>query len=149
MNTDVPSPIWSIALRLRESSADFFERMKDMLAGAERVLTEIRARAVRLSRLPPTQSDPVRLARGRIGQCVVGPDLPTVERRELHFLGPGAFCPLRERLCDQRLLAHAFSWRPRGWRSGQSQRKLLFQNQREGDRKSTRLNSSHQIISYA
>src|SRR5437868_12386601 len=103
--------------------------MKDMLAGTERVHTEILTRAVRLSRLPPSQSDPVRLARGRIGQCVVGPDLLTVERREPHFLGPGAFCPLRERLRDQRLLAQAFSWRPRGWRSGQSQRELLFQNQ--------------------
>src|SRR5437016_2326845 len=132
MNTDVPSPIWSIALRLRESSSDFSQRMKDMLAGAERVLTEIRARAVRLSRLPPSQSDPVRLARGRIGQCVVGPHLLTVERREPHFLGPGALCSLRERLRDQRLLAHGFSWGPRGWRSGQSQRELLFQNQREG-----------------
>jgi hypothetical protein len=71
-------------------------------------------------------------SRGRIGQCVVGPDSLTVERREPHFLGPGAFCPLRERLRDQRLLAHVFSWRPRGWRSGQSQRELLFQNQREG-----------------
>src|SRR5207237_7522999 len=116
MNTDVPSPIWSIALRLRESALDLFQRMKDMLAGAERVLTEIRARAVRLSRLPPSQSDPVRLARGRIGQCVVGPDLLTVERREPHFLGPGAFCPLRERLRDQRLLAQAFIWLPLGWR---------------------------------
>src|ERR1700739_3130099 len=106
--------------------------MKDVLAGAERVLTEIRARAVRLSRLPPSQSDSVRLARGGIGQCVVGPDLLTVERREPHFLGPGAFCPLRERLRDQRLVAHDFSWCPRGWRSGQSQRELLFQNQREG-----------------
>src|SRR5207237_9849164 len=113
MNTDVPSPIWSIALRLRESSADFFERMKDMLAGAERVLTEIRARAVRLSRLPPTQSDPVRLARGRIGQCVVGPDLPTVERREPDARGPGAFCPLRARCCGQRQLAPALDASPR------------------------------------
>src|SRR5437667_12476751 len=112
MHTDVPSPIWSIALRLRESSADFFERMKDMLAGAERVLTEIRARAVRLSRLPPTQSDPVRLARGRIGQCVDGPDLPTVEIREHHFIGPGAFCQQRRCLCDLPLLAHAFSCAP-------------------------------------
>src|ERR1700721_4162338 len=132
MHTDVPAPIRPIALRLGESSSDFFERMEDMLAGAERVLTEIRARAVRLSRLPPAQSDPVRLARGRIGQCVVGPDLLTVERREPHFLGPGALCPLRERLRYQRLLAHAFSWGPRGWRSGQSQRELFFQNQREG-----------------
>src|ERR1700739_5169297 len=106
--------------------------MKDMLAGAERVLTEIRARAVRLSWLPPSQSDPVRLARGRIGQRVVRPDLLTIERREPHFLGPGAFCPLRERLRDQLLLAHAFSWRPRGWGSGQSQPTLFFQNQREG-----------------
>src|SRR6202453_1934998 len=106
--------------------------MKDMLAGAERVLTEIPARAVRLSRLPPSQSDPVRLARSRIGQCVVGPDLLTVERREPHFLGPGALCPLRERLRYQRLVAHAFSSGPRGRRSGQAQRELLFQNQREG-----------------
>src|SRR5580692_5871924 len=106
--------------------------MKDMLAGAERVLTEIRARAVRLSRLPPPQCDAVRLARGCIGQCVVGPDLLTVERREPHFLGPGAFRPLRERLRHQHLLAQAFSWRPRRWCSGQSQRELLFQNQTEG-----------------
>src|SRR6202453_1824685 len=106
--------------------------MKDVLAGAERVLTKIRARAVRLSRLPASQSDPVRLTRGRIGQCVVGPDLLTVERREPHFLGPGALCPLRERLRYHRLLAHAFSWRSRGWRFGQSQRELLFQNQSEG-----------------
>src|SRR5207244_4823170 len=89
--------------------------MKDMLAGAERGLTEIRARAVRLSRLPPSQSDPVRLARGRVGPDLIGPDLLTVERREPHFLGPGALCPLRERLRDQHLLAHAFSWGPRGW----------------------------------
>src|SRR5438309_9347710 len=99
MHTDVPAPIRSIALRVGESSSDLFQSMKDMLAGAERVLTEIRARAVRLSRLPPSQSDPIRLARGRIGQCVVGPDLIgpdllTVERREPHFLGPGALCPL-------------------------------------------------------
>src|ERR1700745_3432844 len=100
MHTDVPAPIRSIALRVRESSSDFFERMKDMFAGAERVLTEIRARAVRL-------------ARDCIGQCVVGPDLLTVERREPHFLDPGAFCPLRERVRDQRLLAQAFSWHPR------------------------------------
>src|SRR6202035_4787646 len=106
--------------------------MKDMLAGAERVLTEIRARAVRLSRLRPSQSDPVRLARGRIGQCVVGPDLLTVERPEAHFLVASAFCPLRERLRAQRLLAQAYSSRPRGWPSSQSQRELLFQNQREG-----------------
>src|SRR6202167_6816158 len=116
MYTDVPAPIRPSAPRVRRSSSDFFQRMKDVLAGAERVLTKIRARAVRLSRLPASQSDPVRLTRGRIGQCVVGPDLLTVERREPHFLGPGALCPLRERLRYHRLLAHAFSWRSRGCR---------------------------------
>src|ERR1700677_3988380 len=106
--------------------------MKDMLAGAERVLTEIPARAVRLSRLPPSQSDPVRLARSRIDQCVVGPDLLTVERREPHFLGPGALCPHRQRLRDQRLLAYAFSWGPRLQPSGQAGIQLLFHKTREG-----------------
>jgi hypothetical protein len=42
MHTDVALPIRSFADRIGEPTADFLERMQDVLAGAEGVLAEIR-----------------------------------------------------------------------------------------------------------
>jgi hypothetical protein len=131
MHADVALPIGSITHRIGEPTTDFLERMEDVLAGAEGVLAEIRARAVRLTRSPSPQREAIGLAGRGVRDSVVGPDLLRAEGGESHFLGAGAFLALREGLCDQRLLAPVFDGRPFGRRVRQAQRELLFQDQGE------------------
>ncbi len=132
MHADLVLPIRANAFRLGESSSDLLKRMEDVLAGAERVLAKVRARAVRLTRLPASQRDTVRLPRGRVGQCVVGPDFLRFQGREPHLLGPGTLLALRNGLGDQNVLGQIFNGCSLGWCVGQPERELLLQDQREG-----------------
>jgi hypothetical protein len=59
MHCEVAWPVGRVAHGCGESPAHLVERVDDVLAGAERVLAEVRARAVRLAGLPPPESDPV------------------------------------------------------------------------------------------
>src|ERR1019366_7415677 len=62
MHADVALPIGPIAHRVGKPTADFLQCMEDMLAGAEGILTEIRARAVRLTWPPSSQRDAIGLS---------------------------------------------------------------------------------------
>src|SRR5216684_3929768 len=120
-----------IAHRVGKPTPDFVQCMEDMLAGAEGVLTEIRARAVRLTWPPSPQRDAIGLPGRGVCDRVVGPDLLRVEGCEPHFLGAGALLALRESLGDQRPVAPAFDRLAFGWCVRQAQRELLFEDQRE------------------
>src|SRR5206468_7101573 len=56
---------------------------------------------------------------------------------------------LGERLAQEGLAAHPLGVRGLLWRTGGERREVLLEVRRRADRKSTRLNSSHDQISYA
>src|SRR5581483_12361693 len=90
MKADVTLPIRPVANRIRKSSPHLLERMQDVLAGAEGVLTEVGTRAIRLAWLPSAERNPIGFTGRGVGQRVVGPDFLRVGRCEPHFLNTSA-----------------------------------------------------------
>ena len=131
MHGNVALPVRPVAHRVREAPADLLERVEDVLAGAQGVLAKIRARAVRLTRLPSPQRDAVGLAGSGVRDRVVRPDLSRGDGDQPHLLRARALLALRKSLGHQRLLTQAFDRRTLGRRIGEAQRELLLEDQRE------------------
>ena len=119
------------AHRVREASPNLLERMEDVLTGSKGVLAEIRARAVRITRLPSPESHAVGLAGGGVGDRVIRPDLVWGNGQQPHLLRTCALLALRKGLSHKRLLTQAFYRHAIGRRIGEAQRELLLEDQRE------------------
>ncbi len=125
----------AVAIRLfprrsGKTSLHAMQHVQNVLARAERVRAEVGTRAERIAALFASQRHSIGLARKRAGDRVVGPRLFGIRRPQPELFSPRPILAIAQSLFEQLLLAQGFDRPPLVGRSGQPQRRLLFQHQR-------------------
>ena len=132
MDGDLRRSERDVELSAGESLADSLRREKEMLARTEGVLPKVGTRTVRVAALEPAERYAVRPAGGLVEHGVVGPRRLRVDGPKRHLFGARALGSLRDGGLDEFLGGETLDRGLFGGRDGQSERGLLFENEREG-----------------